>query len=97
VLPVVVTLEFLGSLRHASDQDTLSLSCKEGLTVLRIIDQITKGKPELRKSLLDEHLEDPKPNALILINGREISVLNNLLTQINDGDRIVFVPVVHGG
>jgi molybdopterin converting factor small subunit len=38
-----------------------------------------------------------KTNALILVNDREISVLNGLDTKLDDGDEIVFVPVIHGG
>ena len=53
--------------------------------------------PELKRSLIDRQLEDPRTNALILVNGREISVLNGLETKLNDGDDVVFVPVVHGG
>jgi molybdopterin converting factor small subunit len=34
---------------------------------------------------------------LILINGREISALNGLDTILQEGDEVVFVPVVHGG
>ena len=36
-------------------------------------------------------------NALILVNGKEISVLNGLETIVSDGDEIVFLPVSHGG
>ena len=38
-----------------------------------------------------------KTNALILVNDREISVLDGLETKLSDGDEVVFVPVVHGG
>jgi molybdopterin converting factor small subunit len=34
---------------------------------------------------------------LVLVNGREISVLNGLETRVKDEDEVVFVPVVHGG
>jgi molybdopterin synthase sulfur carrier subunit len=61
------------------------------------MNEVTKELPALRRSLLDEQLEEPKPNALILVNGKEISVLNGLETKVNDGDEVVFVPVVHGG
>ena len=57
----------------------------------------TSVKDELRRNLLDEHLQEPKPNALILVNGKEISVLEGLATKLKDGDEVVFVPVVHGG
>jgi molybdopterin converting factor small subunit len=34
---------------------------------------------------------------LVLVNGREISVLNGLETVVKAGDELVFVPVMHGG
>ena len=94
---MAVTLKFLGALRHASGKETLTLDCKEGASLLDLVDSVTKHLPALRHNLLDEQLETPKPNALILVNGKEISVLNGLETQLKDGDEVVFVPVVHGG
>ncbi len=64
---------------------------------MELMNEITKEAPGLKRSLVDQELEDPKPNALILVNGREISVLEGLETKLKDGDEIVFVPVVHGG
>jgi molybdopterin converting factor small subunit len=61
------------------------------------MNEITKGAPAFKQSLIDQQLEDPRPNALILVNGREISVLNGFETNLKDGDKIVLVPVVHGG
>ncbi len=52
---------------------------------------------ELKRALVDPELEDPRPNALILVNGKEISVLQGLDTEVKDGDEIVLVPVSHGG
>jgi molybdopterin synthase sulfur carrier subunit len=92
-----LTLKFLGALRHASGKDKLLLDCKEGASILEVINAATAKSPELRPNVLDEQLETPKPNALILINGKEISVLNGLATKMQDEDEVVFVPVVHGG
>jgi molybdopterin synthase sulfur carrier subunit len=94
---MAIKLKFLGALRHSSGKETLSLDCESGASILDLVEAVTKKKPELRRSLLDEQLESPKPNALILVNGREISVLNGLETKVKDGDEVVFVPVVHGG
>jgi MoaD family protein len=94
---MVVTLKFLGALRHASGKDTLTLNCENGASIMDVVDEVSRGAPALRRSLVDEHLNEPTPNALILVNGREISVLDNLGTRIKDGDEVVFVPVVHGG
>ena len=97
MLCLAVTLKFLGSLRRASSNDCFTLESNAPLSILKIIYRFTDKLPELRRNLLDEHLGEPKPNALIIVNGREISVLSGLDTQISDGDEIVFVPVVHGG
>ncbi len=53
--------------------------------------------PEFKDALIDPELKDPRPNALILVNGKEISVLEGLETEVNKGDEIVLVPVSHGG
>ncbi|HDO42088.1 MAG TPA: hypothetical protein ENH03_04220, partial [Candidatus Bathyarchaeota archaeon] len=47
--------------------------------------------------LLDPELKDPRPNTIILVNGKEISVLSGLETEIEDGDEITIIPIIHGG
>jgi molybdopterin synthase sulfur carrier subunit len=94
---MAITLKFIGALRHVSGNEKIALDCKAGASLMDLVNAVTKEKPALRRSLLDEQLEEPKPNALILVNGKEISVLNGLETKLKDGDEVVFVPVVHGG
>jgi len=94
---MVITLKFLGALRHASGKDNVALECKDNVSVLDVVNMIEEMVPALRRNLLDEQLETPMPNALILVNGREISALDGLETKVKDGDEVVFVPVVHGG
>ncbi|MCW4006541.1 MAG: MoaD/ThiS family protein [Candidatus Bathyarchaeota archaeon] len=94
---MTLTLKFIGALRHAIGKDTYFLDCPQPLSMLELINELSKVAPQMRSSLLDEQLEEPKPNALILVNGKEISILKGLQTPIKDGDEIVFIPVVHGG
>jgi molybdopterin converting factor small subunit len=61
------------------------------------VNKISEEMPELKRTFSDQELNDSRSNSLILVNGREISVLNGFETKLNDGDEIVFVPVVHGG
>ncbi len=91
-----ITLKFVGSLRRDSGVNEFVLDSKGG-ALIELINKLTLQMPALRKNLLDEQLATPKPNALILVNGKEISVLGGLETQVKDGDEVVFVPVVHGG
>jgi molybdopterin synthase sulfur carrier subunit len=94
---MAITVKFIGALRHVSGAGELALDSKGEISMRELISNITKEMPALKRSLLDQQLEDPRPNALILVNGREISVLNGLETNLKDGDEIVLVPAVHGG
>lgn len=40
---------------------------------------------------------EPRRNMLALVNGQEIGVLDGLETVVEDGDEVVFIPVIHGG
>ena len=93
---MVITVKFIGALRHASGVSTRVLDCEE-CSVKELIDKISRQLPELRRNLIHGELDDPRPSALILVNGREISVMNGLETALEDGDEVVLVPVAHGG
>jgi molybdopterin converting factor small subunit len=92
-----ISVEFVGSLRHASKARTLIRKLDEGMALKDLVYCIIKENPTLEQSLLNQRTDDQKTSALVLINGREISVLQGLSTGLKDGDKIVFVPVVHGG
>jgi molybdopterin synthase sulfur carrier subunit len=94
---MAITVKFVGAFRHVSGAGELALDCEGCASMGELVNELVKELPELKRSLVDQQLEDPRPNALILVNGREISVLNGLETKLKDGDEIVFVPVVHGG
>jgi molybdopterin converting factor small subunit len=46
---------------------------------------------------VDSKLDDPRPNALILVGGREINALQGLETEVKDAEEIVLIPMIHGG
>jgi molybdopterin synthase sulfur carrier subunit len=84
-------------LRHVSGAGELALNCKDNVSIRELMREITEEVPALTRSLIDQQLEEPTLNVLVLVNGREISVLNGLETNLQDGDEVVLVPVVHGG
>jgi molybdopterin synthase sulfur carrier subunit len=94
---MAIIVKFIGALRHVSGAGELALNCKGNVSIRDLMCEITKEVPALTRSLIDQQLEDPTPNVLILVNGREISVLNGLETNLQNGDEVVLVPVVHGG
>ena len=58
---------------------------------------MTTLPPEFGRTLIDPELNDPRPNALILVKGKEIGVLDGLETKVERNDEIVLIPVSHGG
>jgi len=95
---VNVEVKFLGVFRQFSGRNHVLVKLEEPATVRKAIQKLTEAfSSEFKRALVDPELEDPRPNALILVNGKEISVLQGLETEVNDGDEIVLVPVSHGG
>ena len=92
-----LTIKFIGALRHLSGKTQLTLNFQDGASVKTVVDNISQEIPQLKRTFCDQELNDARSNSLILVNGREISVLDGYETKLSDGDEIVFVPVVHGG
>ena len=90
-------IKFIGALRHISGKTQLTLNCQENPSIKKLLMKLCLEFPSLEKTFTDQQLNDSRSNTLILVNGREISILNNLETKLKDGDEIVFVLVVHGG
>ena len=94
---MVLTLKFIGALRHISGKTQITVKYESGMSLKELLAKLGQEMPQLQKSISDPQAGDATSNGLVLVNGREISVLNGLETKLNDGDEIVFVPVIHGG
>jgi len=96
-MTVKVNIRLLGVFRGFTGKSRVSLRLEQP-TVRSVISKLADALSVDAKSLLvDPELNDPRPNALILVNGREISVLNGLETEIKEGDEITLIPISHGG
>jgi len=93
---VFVTVRFIGAFRSISGKSKLSINIEGEISLRELVKKLVEEQPELKKALIDSELDDPRPNALILVNGKEISVLNGLDTLLSDKAEVVFVPVAHG-
>jgi len=96
---VKIRVRLLGVFRGFYGKGNVLVSLKiQQPTVLDVVERISKPLPiETRRMLIDPELNDPRPNALILLNGKEVSVLKGLGTKIRDGDEVTLIPVAHGG
>jgi MoaD family protein len=94
---MVITVKLVGAFRGISGKSRFTLKLENIASLREAVKRIVEEIPRLKRVLIDPEFQDPRPNALILVNGKEISVLNGLDTALEDGDEVVFVPVVHGG
>ncbi len=90
-------MKLVGALRHISGKKELTIDFEEGFTVKGLVVTMGMVAPPLKSTFCDTELNDARSNSLVLVNGREISILDGYQTRLCDGDEVVFVPVVHGG
>ena len=95
---VNVEVRFLGIFQQLSGKKRFQVKLEEPATVRKVIMKLTETfSSEFKRVLLDSELEDPRPNALILVGGKEVSALQGLETEVKDAEEVVLVPMVHGG
>lgn len=93
-----VSVRLLGIFRGYAGKSRITLRLEQP-TVREVIQKLADSllPLEAKRLLLDPELNDPRPNALILVNGKEIGVLNGLETEIKKGDEVTLIPISHGG
>ena len=90
-------VRLLGIYRGLCGGSLVSLELEQA-TVREAIQKLTSSlSPETKRLLIDPELDDPRPNALITVNRKEISTLEGLETPLQDGDELTLIPVSHGG
>ena len=93
-----VKAKLLGDFRGLIGRDSLFMELENQAVIGELVQKLAEGSsPEFKRALIDPELDDPRPNTLIIVNGREISALNGLETEIRDGDEVVLISVSHGG
>lgn len=96
-MTIAIDVELVGGLRELVGKDIVSLKSDSSAVVEDVICQLVASSPKLKQALIDPELNDPRPNVLILLNSAEIGVLDGLRTGVKDGDKLVLIPVSHGG
>jgi molybdopterin synthase sulfur carrier subunit len=92
-----IKMKFLGAFKKAYGAGQISVKIEKKEKLKDVIKKVTESSSELKRLLIDPDLNDPRPNAVILINGKEINVLKGLETEVGNRDEIVFIPIIHGG
>jgi molybdopterin converting factor small subunit len=91
---VNVEVKFLGVFQRLSGKKRLHVKLEEHATVRTLVTKLAETlSPEFKRTFLDGH----HPTSLILVGGKEISVLQGLETSVRDSEKVVLVPMAHGG
>jgi molybdopterin converting factor small subunit len=94
---MVVNVKFVGSFRGLSGKNVFAVAFRKSVSVEVLMKKVIESLPKLKNALINPNSGEPRRNMLVLVNGREISVLDGFETMLNDDDEVVFVPVMHGG
>jgi molybdopterin synthase sulfur carrier subunit len=90
-----VRVRFLGFLARPYGSGETTVDVPENYTLRDLLRMIVKRKIRFKNAVLND--EGFRETVLILINQKDVGVLNGLDTELKDGDEVVFVPVSHGG
>lgn len=97
-MTITITVNFVGALREITGKNAVSLKIGGSAIVKDAISELSNYFPsEFRQAVTDPELADPRPNVLILVNKKEIGVLDGLRTRVENGDELVLIPISHGG
>jgi len=90
-------IEFIGILQHNTGRIKVQFNLDSPITIFDLIKRVATTFNLEANLLLDYKKERLTQNALILVNGKEINVLEGLETQLEDDDVITIISISHGG
>jgi len=94
-----VTVEYLGYIKQTlkvEQAEPIELQGKATVRDLLVVLAQKYGEP-FKKAVFDPKDADMKPHHILAVNGLILNQLDNLNTNLKDGDRVAVMPVVTGG
>lgn len=95
---LTVTVRSIALVRHLLGQDRLDLELPEGARVADVLDALGRiGGPKLEPILAEPKEKSAHAPLRVMVNGRDITVLQGRGTPLSEGDDIlVFIPIAGG-
>lgn len=92
-----IWVEFLGILHHETGNTKLRINIDAPITVSTLIKRLATSFKLEANFLLEHETGRLRQNTLLLINGKEINVLDGLETKLVEDDVITIINISHGG
>ncbi len=88
---------FLGSLQYDLGHMELSQKFEEGISVKAAVQELSKISEfkDINKYFTDSY--ESTRSIIIFLNEQDISVLKGMDSTLQQGDKLTFIPVIHGG
>jgi len=87
-------VKLFGTLRQRDGSPLLTL---EGETVRNILQDLCADKPELCEAIFTEDQTSLQPHIRIMLNGRDIEMLQGFETPVGESDTLAIIPPIAGG
>ncbi|WXG40320.1 MAG: MoaD/ThiS family protein [Candidatus Freyarchaeum deiterrae] len=91
-----VEVQVMSSLKYIAKKSKMSFNMDNEATVLSLLNSILAVDKKLFNSILD-HEGELNSGIIILVNKKDIEVLQGLNTKLQDGDTVFLLSAVHGG
>lgn len=98
-LSLKLMVEYLGYIKQALDvKRGEHIVLKDGALIRDLLILLVQkhGEP-FQKTIYEPKAADLKPHYILSVNGILLNQLNGIETKLEDGDHVVFMPVVSGG
>ncbi len=97
-MSIIVQVNFFGIYQRITGKKKVQLKLKKQSTIKSALVELAENvSKEFEQVLIETQNDESRPKALILVNGKEISVLQGLETKINQAEELTLIPMVHGG
>ena len=92
-----IWIHLVGILQYETGKTKLKLNIDTSITVSTMITQLASHFKLKKRYLRNLDPSSLKQTALILVNGKDITVLDGLESKLKDEDVVTIIPFSHGG
>jgi MoaD family protein len=92
-----IIVKFIATLKEITKIPEVEVKLENKSNLIDLLESLDKAGYKLKDQILDKEGKSENPTILIMINDREIATLNGIKTMLKNGDRVSFIPIVHGG
>lgn len=92
---MMITIQFRGPITNLLDGGIYNVEIDDSVDLHGLLVVLLEKEPKIRETWSDPEALDRE--SMILVNEVDIGLTGSLNTPLKDGDKLVILPLVHGG